>query len=173
MKRITALLASAMLLAGCASYDGRGLLAGQSGEADVVALMGAPAQQWTEADGSRLLAFPRGPMGVHTYMAHVGADGKLVRIENVLTPEFFARIEAGMGKEQVLKTLGPPQPAWTVYFAARDELAWEWRYCDDWNQLARFDVLFDASKEVVRSTLTLREDQTGHCGRHGSCTCAR
>lgn len=162
-----------LLLAGCASYDGRGLRPGQSGENEVLGLMGSPAWQWRNADGSRLLAYPRGPMGVHTYMAHIGADGKLARIENVLTPEFFARIEAGMSKEQVLKTLGPPQPAWTVYFAARDELAWEWRYCDDWNQLARFNVLFDASKGVVRSTLSLREDQIGLCGRHGACQCAR
>lgn len=162
-----------LLLAGCASYDGRGLLAGQSGEDEVLRIMGSPAWQGRDPDGSRLLAYPRGPMGVHTFMVRLGADGKLIRIENVLAPEFFARIEAGMSKEQVLKTLGPPQPAWTVYFAARDELAWEWRYCDDWNQLARFNVLFDASREVVRSTLSLREDQTGHCGRYGSCSCAR
>lgn len=59
-------------------------------------------------------------------------------------------------------------PAWTVYFKARDELVWEWRYCDAWNRLARFDVLFDATKEVVRSTLSIREE----CGRD-SCWCQR
>ena len=90
-----------LLLAGCASYDGRGLRPGQSGENEVLGLMGSPAWQWRNADGSRLLAYPRGPMGVHTYMAHIGADGKLARIENVLTPEFFARIEAGLQVKDV------------------------------------------------------------------------
>jgi hypothetical protein len=66
----------------------------------------------------------------------------------------FARIQAGMTTDDVLRTLGPPFRHWTVYFKARDELVWEWRYCDDWNEPARFNVLFDATSMRVRSTLT-------------------
>jgi hypothetical protein len=150
-------IALPLLLAACASYDGRGLIAVESGIDDVVRVMGEPRMQWGEADGTLRLAYPRGPMGVQTYMVLIGRDGRLRRIENVMDAQVFRRIEAGMSKDQVLRALGPPEPTWTVYFKARDELVWEWRYCDEWNRLARFDVLFDGSKEVVRSTMSLRE----------------
>jgi hypothetical protein len=57
-------------------------------------------------------------------------------------------------KESVLRLLGPPVPQWTNYFKARDELVWEWQFCDSWNQLARFDVLFDATSGIVRTSLS-------------------
>ncbi len=162
-------IALALLLPACAGYSGGGLIAGGAGQDDVIRVMGEPRMQWSEPDGTRRLAYPRGPMGVHTYMVLIGADGKLQRIENVMDPRFFRRIEAGMDKGQVLRVLGPAEPSWTVYFKARDELVWEWRYCDEWNKLARFDVLFDGAREVVRSTMTLRE----HCGTEDDCSCGR
>ena len=172
MKAFLAILLAA-LLAGCA---GSGLKPGQSDQDEVVRVMGEPAMKWADADGSRLLAFPRGPMGVHSYMVRIGPDGKVQSIENALATETFARIQAGMGKEQVLRTLGPPDPAGTVYFKARDELVWEWRYCDDWSKLARFEVLFDGTTGLVRSTMSLREEQVGRCGGGedgGGCWCGR
>ncbi len=48
----------------------------------------------------------------------------------------------------------PPFRREPSYFKARDELVWEWRYCDHWNEPARFNVLFDATSMRVRSTLT-------------------
>ncbi len=161
----------AVLLAACASYSGRGLIAGQSTAEEVIGVMGPPQMQWTDADGGRRLAYPRGPAGVHTFMVLIGPDGKLRRIENVMTPQAFSRIQAGMSKDQVLRALGPPEPSWTVYFKARDELVWEWRYCNQWGQSARFNVLFDGGSESVRSTMSLTEDQTGQCW-YGGCGCA-
>lgn len=161
---------AAGLLGACAGYSGGGLVAGSAGIEDVLRVMGRPAMEWQEADGSRRLAYPRGPMGVHTYMATIGPDSRLAGIENVLEPRHFSRIAAGMGKEQVLRVLGPPVPGWTAHFPARDELVWEWRYCDDWNRLARFEVLFDATREIVRSTMSLREEQVGSCTQEG-CSC--
>lgn len=155
MSRCLMLLA-ALLLSGCASYGGSGLVVGQSVEGDVMQRMGEPAMQWTNEDGSRLLAYPRGSGG-HTFMVQIGRDGKLGHIENVLSSAGFSRIRAGMNMDQVLRTLGPPNPAWTVYFKARDELVWEWRYCDDWNEPARFNVLFENSTGLVRSTQSYTE----------------
>lgn len=166
--RIVGML-SLLALSACAGYDGAGLKAGDADAAAVQRIMGAPAMQWTDPDGTRQLAFPRGPQGVHTYMAYLGPDGKLQRIENVLEPGHFTRVQPGMGEQGVLRLLGPVTIATGVsYFARRDELVWEWRYCDDWNVLARFYVLFDGTAHTVRSTMSLPDMD---CGMFDGATC--
>ena len=150
------LLAAALVFAGCASYGGRGLQPGVDGVAEVVAVMGEPALRWRDPDGSEQLAFPRGPAGVHTFMAHFGPHGRLLRIVNALESAQFARLVPGRDDQaSVLRLFGPPVPQWTVYYEARDELVWEWAVCDDWNRRARFDVLFDGRTGVVRSSYQL------------------
>lgn len=152
-----------LIVSGCASYAGRDLVAGSSTEAELVAQMGAPAARWKAADGSLQLAYPRGPEGPHTFMAFFAPDGRLLRIENVLTERHFAQIVPGMSQEDVLRLIGPPQPQWTAFFGARNELVWEWRYCDYGGQLAFFDVLFDGTTQRVRSTMS-RPDYRGPDG---------
>ena len=170
MKRWIAMTA-ALFLSACAAYDGRGLMPGADRIEDVLRIMGQPAQRWQDADGAVQLSYPRGPMGYHSYMVHVAPDGKMLGIENVLDEKSFARVQPGMSMEQVVRLLGPSQPEWSVYFPARDELVWEWRYCDAWSQAARFNVLFDKGKGTVRSTLAMTEEQRGLC--KFSCTCGR
>jgi hypothetical protein len=159
-----------LLLVSCASYNGRGLKPGIDTMDSVVQLMGQPAMQWKNADGSIQLAYPRGPMGYDTYMVYIAADGILQRIENVLEAKHFARIQPGMNQAEVLKILGPSHPNWTVYFERRDELVWEWRFCDDWHEASRFDVLFDNSTGMVRSSMSIPESLKGLCG-NGRCGC--
>lgn len=153
------LAALLVLLAGCAAYSGSGLQPGVATEAEVRQTMGVPAMQWELAGGGRQLAYPRGPAGFATFMVYVDAAGRLERIVNVLDMANFARIQSGMSQAEVLQVLGPSQPEWTAYFKARDELVWEWRYCDSWHEAARFDVLFDGTTKKVRSTLTWTESQ--------------
>src|ERR1700756_5583165 len=112
-------------LCGCASYSGRDLTPGQSTLQDVRASMGEPAMQWVAPDHSVQLSYPRGPAGLHSFMVYVDSSGRLQRIENVMDPASFYRIESGMTEEDVLRILGPSVPAWTQYFAARRELVWE------------------------------------------------
>mgnify|MGYP000882926848 CR=1 FL=1 len=146
-------LALVILLSACAAYSGYGLKPGVATASDVIATMGTPAMRWLDADGSEQLAYPRGPSGPQTFMVFIAPDGRLQRIEQVLNMEHFARIEPGKSdREAVLRLLGPPAPQWTEYFKARNELVWEWQFCDAWNQLARFDVLFDASTGIVRTS---------------------
>lgn len=166
--RLCAAIVVCALLAACAGYDGRGLKPGASTAAEVAASMGEPAMRWHEADGSQVLAFPRGPEGAHTFMVRIGADGRLQHIGNVLDERVFARIATGDTQEKVLRLIGPPTPHWTAYFAARDELVWEWLYCDGGGQLARFDVLFDGTTQRVRSTLS-RPDYRGPDGAVPPC----
>lgn len=146
-----------LLLAGCAAYDGRGLRPGESRGEDVIALMGAPALRWQDADGAQQFAYPRGPAGFHTYMVHLAPDGRLRSIENVLDEAHLARIRPGMGKEQVLRTLGPPDETLSAYFPARNELAWDWRFIEGFAVPMRMIVLFDATAGTVRSTMILLE----------------
>lgn len=157
--RLAVLLLLVCGLAGCAAYDGYPLQAGVSHRAEVVQTMGEPAQVWPARDGGEILVYPRGPMGFHTFMMTVDAEGRLLARENALEPRVFALIQAGMTEIDVQRLLGPPVPYWTVYFDARDELVWEWRYCDDWGEPARFNVLFDGTSRRVRSTLSLTESQ--------------
>ena len=162
--RLAAWLCVACGLAGCAAYDGYPLQAGLSSKAEVLQTMGRPAEVWPTKSGGETLVYPRGPMGFHTFMMTVDAEGRLLARENALEPRIFALIQPGMTEEDVRRLLGPPVPHWTVYFEARDELVWEWRYCDDWGEPARFNVLFDGTSRRVRSTLSLTEGQRPDLG---------
>lgn len=154
---------------------GQPLKPGVDNEAAVLHHMGPPVLEWTNADGSRQLAYPTGPFGVHTWMVRIAPDGRLERIENVLTEEHFARVKPGMSMEEVLQLLGPVAPSGGVtYFERRDELVWEWLYCPDWRRLSRFYVLFDGTTGKVRSTMSLMDFECERFrGGLGGCGCAR
>jgi hypothetical protein len=133
---------------------------------DVLRAMGVPALRWQDADGTTHFAYTHQPEGYKTLLLDFDSKGKLRSFENVLDEKHFATIKPGMTEEQVLHRLGPPEPQWTAYYKARDELVWEWRFCDAWNAAARFDVLFDATKGTVRSSFDRREQ----CGQT-KCLC--
>ena len=153
-----------LALSACAGYSGSNLRPGVSGLPEIVSSMGEPAMRWRESDGREQLAYPRGPAGTQTFMVFVDPKGHLERIEKALVQENFARIGHGRSSmQEVLKVLGPPPSQWSVYFKARDELVWSWRFCDSWSQQAFFDVLFDATTGVVRSTQQ-RQDLSGWDG---------
>ena len=162
-------LAPLGLISSCASYSGNTLEPGVSTIDDVQRIMGQPAMRWQNPDLSAQLAYPRAPSGLHTYMVLIGQDGKLQSVNNVLDQKFFARIQPGTTKEQVLRTLGPP--GWTTTYPNRNELEWEWRFCNVFNEAQRFDVLFDNTSGTVRSTLTPPGDRLGFCPRR-PCTCS-
>jgi hypothetical protein len=146
-------ICSALALSACAGYGGSDLVPGQSTRAEVVASMGVPAMSWKEPSGREQLAYPRGPAGTQTFMAFMAADGRLEKIEKVLDMEHFMLIEGGRSDmNEVLRLLGPVTPGNDVYFKARDERVWSWLFCDSFSQEAYFDVLFDATTGIVRTT---------------------
>lgn len=148
-----------LILSACTTYSGSGLRDGVSTEAEVRQRMGEPAMSWELPSGGRQLAYPRGPAGFQTYMVFIDAAGRMERKLNVMEAASFARVQPGMSQADVLQLLGPAQPQWSAFFAARNELVWEWRYCDSWNQAARFDVLFDGTSKRVRTTQSWSENQ--------------
>jgi hypothetical protein len=96
-----------LLLAGCASMDGAGLVPGQSSAADVEAAMGRPADKRPGAGGETVYYYPRLPWGYATYAARIAPDGKLVAIEQRLTLENVHRLKQ-MRTDEVRDLLGPP-----------------------------------------------------------------
>jgi len=108
MKAILA-LALVALAAGCASFGGRGLVPGQSTAAEVESVMGAAADKRSAAGGETVYYFPRLPWGYATYAARIGADGKLVALEQRLTRENIDKLKPGVARaDDVRDLLGPP-----------------------------------------------------------------
>jgi outer membrane protein assembly factor BamE (lipoprotein component of BamABCDE complex) len=130
----------ATLVAGCAAVGLARLEPGRSTEADVRQVLGEPARTFVNADGSRQLAFPRGPEGLQTYMAFVAPDGRLVRVAQVLTEERLARISPGQTTTEELERLvGPP---WRrIDFPNKNAVAWDYVFRDTWDYTVDFAVM--------------------------------
>ncbi|HEX7249446.1 MAG TPA: hypothetical protein VF262_03555, partial [Burkholderiales bacterium] len=85
MKRL--ILVSILALAGCAGFDGRNLVAGQSTEQDAVKEMGRPALELKLPNGDKALYFSRLPEGRAIFKATFSPDGVLRGIQPTLTRE--------------------------------------------------------------------------------------
>jgi hypothetical protein len=108
MKRLS-LLATSFLLAACASYDGRNLVPGQSNAAEVEAAMGRAAEKRPGAGGETVYYYPQLPWGYVSYAARIGADGKLIGVEQRLTLDNINKVKAGVSRGgEVRDLLGPP-----------------------------------------------------------------
>jgi hypothetical protein len=151
MKSLFPILA-VLALAGCASYTGRGLAPGAT-EAEVRATMGNPVVVYPNADGSRRLAYPKGPYGTETYMADIGPDGRLVSVHNALNDDTFYRVRPGMHRDEVLHLIGPPSDS--MAFPRQGHYALDWRFVDTWGYTAIFSVTFDG-RDIVVSKISQR-----------------
>jgi hypothetical protein len=116
--------------------------------ADVTARLGKPNAVYPDPDGSQWLEYRGQPMGQFQHMAHVGADGRLVSYEQVLTSPNFARVTVNdWTRDQVLRNFGRPAEA------SRDRASgyevWSYRYKQDnvWNSF--MNIYFNA-RGVVR-----------------------
>lgn len=146
-------------LGGCASYSGSGLKPGMTTADQVRQTMGAPRNVNREADGGETWEYPRGPAGLQTYMVHLDKGGVLRGIEQVLSEESFARLEAGKHTPQdVLRLIGSP---WrTVYFERRKEEAWDYRFRDAWGYPSGLHVIFNEAG-IVTQAIIIREYDPG------------
>ncbi len=146
------------LLAGCASYSGRGLKPGIATETEVREGMGAPATTW-ETPGESTWAYPRGPLGLETYLVQFDESGKLALIEQVLNDDRFAQINLGMTQDDVLHLIGPSFQI--ITYPRTGYTSWDYRYRDTWEQSALFSVIFDQAG-LVKGTFKQREVGNGH-----------
>lgn len=129
------------LLAGCADAP---LLQPGWTEAEVRAQLGAPTGRYPAADAGTRLEYARGPMGLTTWMVDLDAQGRVRHWQQVLDRAHFARVQPGMGPDELLRELGRPavrQPN----FAGRS--TWYWRFVTydcEW-----FAVTFDPQGRVL------------------------
>ena len=123
MRRAFLLMLGALLtLHGCDRTNE--LRPGISTTAEIIDKMGRPTMEWQEG-ADKVWEYPFTPEGTRNYMLTIGPDGLLKAMENVLTPENFARVQPGMKQEQIRRLLG--KPASMQFFAHKQEEVWEWK----------------------------------------------
>ena len=127
MKACLAAAALAAILSACASFDGRGLMPGQSTAQEVEALMGPSHAVRQQPNGERWVYYSREPFGRAIYLARIGPGGVLVAIEQTLTDLNIDRIEKGKWtREEVANLLGPPSRV--TKFPRNGRESWEYFY---------------------------------------------
>lgn len=123
---LTALLSlAATLLPGCDAIFLDEFKPGITTRVEVERRMGRPAAEYANADGSVTWEYNRQPQGIHTHMLTFDAREILLRIEQVLTDENYAKIVNGLDKAQVQRILG--KPGKTETFRMKREEVWDWR----------------------------------------------
>ena len=155
MRRLTIALLTAVLAAACASFNGRGLVPGQSRASDVEALMGAPAEKLPLAGGESEWFYPRQPFGRQTFAVRLGPDGVLRSIEQRLTTESLMKLRAGaMSQRDVRAILGPP---WRVSYLDRQQReVWEYTMYSSDQKESNLYVQFSGDG-TLREVLMLRD----------------
>ena len=115
-------------LAACASYDGRGLIPGQSTQAEVDALMGGAVYRRPGPEGETHVYYSRMPYGGEVYVARIGPDGKLKAMEQRLSEPYFAKVTPGVTRQDDVRALfGPPFKARRFPFLQREVWEYPWR----------------------------------------------
>jgi hypothetical protein len=148
--RVAAAAALAALLAALAGCDRPSRLEeGVSTEVEVRREFGEPVTVTVAPDGTRTLDYPRQPEGWTNYVIQIGPDGKMSALRQLLHPGNFARVQPGMGREQVRQLLG--RTARTMRYALKDEEVWEWRFKEGGTTSRVFSVVFDRDGRVLRT----------------------
>lgn len=154
MRALTLMLLSALCLAACDPQRIEKLEEGVATEADVRKQFGDPLTVTEKADGSKWLEYPRQPEGTTNYLIVIGADGKMSSLRQLLTPANFAKVQPGMGQDEVRRLLG--KPAKTHQYALKpDEEVWDWRFIDAsmGTQRKVFSVTFGRDRQVLSSAI--------------------
>jgi outer membrane protein assembly factor BamE (lipoprotein component of BamABCDE complex) len=148
---ITATLAAVGFVGACDLQNIAELEPGVSTDADVREKFGQPEAVWEGEDGAQVYEYNRQPAGHVNYMITVGANGILVKVEQVLTEAQFARVQPGMPLEQVRRLLG--KPAKVTPFDLQREIHHDWRYLAGatTEDSRLFTVVFDRDLRVIRT----------------------
>jgi outer membrane protein assembly factor BamE (lipoprotein component of BamABCDE complex) len=158
--RAAAGAALALGLTGCDPQRVAKLEEGVSSEVDVRKQFGDPVTVTVAPDGTRTLDYPRQPEGWTNYVIQIGPDGKMSSLRQLLNADNFARIQPGMGQQEVRNLLG--RPAKIQKWVLKSEETWDWRFKP--TQMSQiFTVTFDDQGRVLRTATAddPRETQGG------------
>ena len=116
---------AAALLTACQSYSPGAKPPGATA-VEVRQGMGVPTGTYPLPDGGVRYEYARGPWGKHTYMIDFDAQARLVKSEQVLTENNFAKIRPGQTRDQVLFAIGHPSDVKQVRY--QNQTVWSYRY---------------------------------------------
>ena len=168
--RLSAVCFLAALVAGCASFDGSGLVLGKSTESEVRVLMGTPSQTLELPGGQKALYFSRLPEGRMMFVATIDSDGILCTFDQRLTRQNIAWLVAGTStKKDVLGHFGPPGDVGRYPRLEREW--WEYKYFD--YQDRRILTVQFSDDGIVREALDMRDWAYEPPGRFGLPTMRR
>jgi hypothetical protein len=117
-------LLPALLLSACAVLQPPLVQPGQT-EADMLATMGQPTGRYALAGGAQRVEYATGPYGRYTWMVDLDAAGRVTTVQQVLTPQNFAKVNDSMMRDDVLRLLGRPAHKAGEYM---NRQTWSWRY---------------------------------------------
>jgi hypothetical protein len=142
---VATLLATVLLLCACAGYAPDNRMLGNHRD-QIIQIMGQPSTELTTPEG-KVMMYPRGPFGKHTYFVYLNSDDRVERWTQVLDEKNFARIKPGMRRDEVVAIIGESK---AVFGLARDRgYVWNYRYITP--HCFWFQIEF-ASDDTVRST---------------------
>jgi len=146
----------ALLLAGCASVNGRGLVPGQSSERDVQRVMGKPAETQPLSDGETVYWYPQLPWGYASYAARISPEGRLTALEQRLTADNIAKIVRGQTTaKEVHDLLGP---AWEpMHFARMERDIWTYPMRVPGYGLPQYFLVQLSPDGIVRETYLMND----------------
>lgn len=141
-------LICAVCVAALAACAAPGAIAPGTPQAQVRAQLGRPTAEHALDAGAKRLEYVTGPFQQTKYMIDIDANGRVQRVEQVLTAEKFARLRIGIDDRTiVLREFGIPFYEQTYPLAGLT--AWMYPYKEDgvWN--SEMAVYFDG-RGIVR-----------------------
>jgi outer membrane protein assembly factor BamE (lipoprotein component of BamABCDE complex) len=124
---------------------------GVSTEVEVRKQFGDPVTITTQADGSRILDYPRQPEGWTNYVITIGPDGKMSSLRQLLNADNLARVQPGLGMAEVRALLG--RPARVKRYVLKNEEVWDWRFRQHGQESKLFNVTFGADGRVIGTAI--------------------
>jgi hypothetical protein len=150
MKKMVVMASFSLLLSACAGPGGAPPPLGSTA-AELQTRLGRPSASYRDGDIT-LLEYAMGPSGQATYMARLGADGRLLSYEQVLSSEKFATVKIGRdNKLSILHTFGQPLARQRYPLSGLD--AWLYRYKEQgvWNSIMYVQFRPDGSVDSLLS----------------------
>ena len=117
------LLACAALVSGCATISS---VAPNTPVAEVIKVHGKPDSACKNADGTERLIWTGQPYGQFAWGTNTTKDGKIGKIEQILTDKQFEALTIGWTAEQLACQFGPPSNMYGI--AKGHEIVWAYRY---------------------------------------------